>query len=181
MKKLLPLAVSAVLLSGCSTVSVKRDYDTGADFSVLKTFAWQHAKQPETGDPRIDNDLHDERIRQAVDENLAAKGFQQVDRAKADFLVVYFIEYNRKLSSGSMSVGMGRGSYGRYGGVGYSTGVSEYDQSNLTIDVISPADEKTIWRGVGSRSSYEGSSPEKITKIVDETVTKILKKFPPKK
>ncbi|MEN8254826.1 MAG: DUF4136 domain-containing protein [Verrucomicrobiota bacterium] len=180
MKKLLLLVVSAGFLAGCSSISVSRDYDTTADFSGLKTFAWQHAEQPKTGDPRIDNDLHDERIRAAVNENLAAKGFQPGDRANADFMVVYFVEYKRKLSSGSISFGLGGGSYGRYGGVGYNTGVSEYDQSCLTIDMVNPADEKMIWRGVGSRSAYDGSSPEKTTEIVNASVAKILKRFPPK-
>lgn len=180
MKKLLLLAVSAGLLSGCSSVSVNRDYNTAIDFSGLKTYAWQHAEQPQTGDPRIDNDLHDERVRMAVNQILAAKGFRLGDRADADFLVVYYVENQRKLSSGSMSVGMGKSSYGRHGSVGYSTGVSEYDQSNLIIDVMDPADEKMIWRGVGTRAAYDGSSPKKMTKIVDEMVAKILKKFPPK-
>ena len=94
MKKLLLLALSTGILSGCSSVSVNRDYDTSTDFSSLKTFAWQHAKQPETGDPRIDNDLHDERIRKAVNQILTAKGFKLAERADADFLVAYFIEYN---------------------------------------------------------------------------------------
>ena len=180
MKKLL-LAVSVGLLAGCSSVSVSRDYDTSADFSSLKTFAWQHAEQLQTGDPRIDNDLHDERVRNAVNQILTAKGFQLGDRADADFWVAYFVEYQRKLNSSSVSVGMGKSSYGRHGGVGYSTGVSEYDQAGLTIDIITPADEKTVWRGVGTRSAYSGSSPEKMTKIVNESVSKILKKFPPKK
>lgn len=180
MKKLLLLVVSAGLLAGCSSVSVNRDYDTDTDFSSLKTFAWQHAEQPQTGDPRIDNDLHDERVRRAVTETLAAKGFRPVDRADADFLVAYFVEYQRKLSSGSVSVGVGRSSYGRHGGVGYNTGVSEYDQSSLIIDVMGPADEKMIWRGVGTRSAYDRTSPQKMTKIVNESISQILKKFPPK-
>ena len=180
MKKLL-LAVSVGLLAGCSSVSVSRDYDTSADFSSLKTFAWQHAEQPQTGDPRIDNDLHDERVRRAVNQTLMAKGFQSADRADADFLVAYYVEYKRKLNSSSVSVGMGKSSYGRHGGVGYSTGASEYDQSNLIIDVMGPADEKMVWRGVGTRAAYDGSSPEKMTKIVNGMVAKILKKFPPKK
>ena len=180
MKKLLLLVVSAGFLAGCSSISVSRDYDTSADFSGLKTFAWQHAEQPETGDPQIDNDLNDERIRRAIAENLAIKGFRPVDREEADVLVAYFVDHKRKLSSGSVSVGMGRSSYGRHGGVGYSTGVSEYDQAILTIDMLNPSDEKMIWRGVGSRSAYDGSSPAKATKIVNESVSKILKKFPPK-
>jgi len=179
MKKTVLLAVSAGFLVGCSSVSVNRDYDTTVNFSNLKTFAWQHADQPETGDPRIDNDLNDERIRNAINETLATKGFQLVKKADADFLVAYFVEHQRKLSSGSVSVGMGRSSYGRHGGVGYSTGVSEYDQAILTVDILNPADRKMIWRGVGSRATYEGSNPKKSTKIVNEAVSKILKKFPP--
>jgi len=174
------LAVSVGLLAGCSSVSVNRDYDTSVDFSNLRTFAWQFEQQPETGDPQIDNDLNDERIRRAIAENLSIKGFRSVDREEADVLVAYYVDHKRKLSSGSVSVGMGRGSYGRHGGVGYSTGVSEYDQAILTIDILSPTDEKMIWRGVGSRSAYDGSSPAKATKIVNKSVSKILKKFPPK-
>lgn len=178
--KILLISISVGLLTGCSSVSVNRDYDTRINFSNLKTFAWQHAEQPETGDPRIDNDLNDERIRAAVNATLTAKGFHSAERANADFLVAYFVEHQRTLSSGSVSVGMGRSSYGRHGGVGYSTGVSEYDQAILTIDMLNPTDEKMIWRGAGTRATYEGSSPEKSTKIVKEAVLKILKKFPPK-
>ena len=76
---------------------------------------------------------------------ISETGFQLADQTEANFLVAYFTEYKRKLNSSSVSVGMGRGSYGRYGGVGYNTGVSEYDQSSLTIDMITPADDKTIW------------------------------------
>lgn len=181
MKRLLLLALSTGILSGCSSVSVKRDFDTSTDFTPLKTFAWQHAKQPETGDPQLDNDLNDERIRKAITANLSAKGFQAAERGKADFLVAYFVDHQRKLSSSSMSVGVGRSSYGRHGSVGYNTGVSEYDQSILTIDIIDPADEKTIWRGVGTRAAYSGSNPQKYAKRTNESVEKILKKFPPKR
>ena len=180
MNKLLSWAAAAALLTGCSSTSVRRDYDTSTDFSSLKTYAWQHAEQPQTGDPRIDNDLRDERVRQAVDRTLAAKGFRPAERDAADFLVAYYVEYQRKLNSSSVSVGMGRSSYGRYGGMGYSTGVSEYEQANLIIDIIDPDGDKTIWRGVGSRTAYSGSSPKKMTKIANESVAKILKKFPPR-
>ncbi len=179
MNKWMLLALATGIISGCSSVSVNRDFDRSTDFSTLKTFAWKYAEQPQTGDPQIDNDLNDERIRNAINTTLAAKGFHSVDPAKADFRVIYFVEHQRKLSSGSMSVGMGRGSHGRYGSVGYNTGVSEYDQASLTIDVLDSAEEKMIWRGVGSRASYKGSSPEKTTRIIHEAVEKILKKFPP--
>ncbi len=179
MKKKFLFAAIMALIAGCSSVSVNQDYDASTDFSPLKTFAWQYAAQPQTGDPRIDNDLNDERIRKAVNATLSGKGFQLVDRAHADFLVAYFIDCHRELRPGSMSVGVGRGSMGRYGGMGYYSGTTEYRETLLTIDILEPAEEKTIWRGVGARPSYEGSSPEKTTQIVNESVREILKNFPP--
>lgn len=181
MKRLFFLCcVSSALLAGCSSVSVSRDYDVNADFSTLKTFAWKHAEQPQTGNPRIDNDLIDERVRAAVDAELGEKGFVPADKAEADFQVAYFIDYKQRIGGGSVSFGLGGGSYGRYGGVGYNTGVSDYEEGCLTIDIINPVDGKSLWRGVGRRTSYDSNNPGKITKIVDSSVSAILKKFPPK-
>ncbi len=182
MKREFFLYVAAVaVLSGCSSVSVSRDYDETVDFKALKTFAWKDAEQPQTGNPRIDNDLIDERVRSAVNRELAAEGFRLVEKDAADFQVAYFVEYKQRIGGGTVSVGMGGGSYGRYGGVGYNTGVSDYEEGHLTIDIIDPSDGKNFWRGVGRRTSYETSNPKKITKIVNEAVSRILKKFPPKK
>jgi hypothetical protein len=180
MKKLLLLAVSIGLLAGCSSVSVSQDYGTTTDFSKLETFAWQHARQPQVGNPRLDNDLNDERIRSAVNAKLSANGFQPADRSEADFLVAYFVDYKRKLNSSSVSVGVGAGSYGRRGGLGYNTGISEYEEGSLTIDILNP-EGKMIWRGVGTRAVYDGSNPEKATSLINDAVGQILKKFPPKR
>jgi len=160
---------------------VSNDYDVNAGFSNLKTFAWKHAEQPLTGNPRMDNDLIDERIRAAVKTELEKKGFVAVDKADADFFVAYFIDYKQRINGSSVSLGAGGGSYGRYGGAGYSTGISDYEEGSLTIDMIDPASDKNVWRGVGRRTTYEGSSPEKMTKIINRSVSRILAKFPPKK
>lgn len=181
MKRNLFLLSFAVLLTGCSSVTVTRDYNVSTDFSRLKTFAWQHEKQPETGNPQIDNDLIDERVRTAVERELRAKGFQMTDKGSADFWVSYFIEYKQRISGSSVSFGVGGGRYGRYSGVGYDTGISDYEEGYLTIDILNPADEKNFWRGVGRRRAYESSNPARITKIVNASVAAILAKYPPEK
>lgn len=181
MKYLLCLAASVLLLAGCSSVSVTRDYGASSDFSILKTYAWQHATQPKTGNPRIDNDLMDERIRSAVDAQLAEKGFMLVPKEEADCLVAYFVEYKQRIGGNSVSFGLGGGNNGRYGGAGYNTSISDYDEGYLTIDIIDPASGKNIWRGVGRRTTYEGSNPKKLTKIVNTAASRILAKFPPEK
>jgi hypothetical protein len=184
-KRMFLFSGSAVFLAGCSSVSVNRDYDSTFNFSALKTYAWQHDVQPETGNPRLDNDLNDRRIRSAVERELQAKGFVKADKSKADFLIAYFMDYQQRIdsSSGSFSVGMGRSSYGRAGSVGYNTGgsVSDYEEAQLTIDFINPADEQMIWRGRGRRRASSSSKPEKITERTNDAVMRILKKFPPKK
>jgi hypothetical protein len=181
MKTVCCFAVSIFLLAGCSSISVSRDYDASADFSSLETYAWQHAAQPETGNPRIDNDLMDARVRRAVDAQMAEKGFELVPAAEADFLVAYFFDYKRRISGNSVSFGMGAGTYRRYGGAGYNTSITDYDEGHLTIDIIHPASGNNIWRGIGRRTTYEGSNPEKVTRIVNAAVAKILAGFPPVK
>lgn len=182
MTRLLFLSLfSAVVFTGCSSVYVNTDYDESVDFSRLKTYAWQHETQPQTGNPRIDNDLIDNRVRAAVDAELRAKGFVPAEnREEADVLVAYFIDFKQRIGGSSISFGIGAGTYNRYGGIGYDTSVSDYEEGHLTIDIINPATDKNIWRGVGRRTSYESSDPKRITRVINDSVSKILKKFPPK-
>jgi hypothetical protein len=179
------LCLAAVgLLTGCSSVSTTRDFDESFNFSALKTFAWQHAEQPLTGNPKIDNDLNDKRIRAAVEQDLIAKGFVKVDKADADFWVAYFMNFQQRIdgSGSTISFGLGTGSGGRAGGVGWSSGstISDYEEAQLMIDILNPANQQMIWRGQGERRAYSGSNPEKITSLVNDAVVRILKKFPPK-
>lgn len=181
MKHLFPALAAAAVLAGCTSVSVTRDFDDSADFSALHSYAWKYAEQPKAGNSRIDNDLVDQRVREAVDAVLASRGYVKAEGGDADFQVAYFIEYKQRIGGSSVSFGIGTGSMGRYGGVGYNTGISDYDEGYLTIDIIDPAREKTIWRGVGKRATYESSNPSKVTKIINKAVTRILAKFPPGK
>lgn len=171
--------VLVALLCGCSSVYVTRDYDDSTDYSSLETYAWQHVEQPQTGIARIDNDLMDERIRMAVNATLDAKGFKRTDKESADFLVAYFVEYKQRIGGSTIGLGLGTGGYGYYGGLGYNTTISDYDEGHLTIDIIDAKNGKNIWRGVGSRTTYEGSNPAKTTKIINDAISRILAKFPP--
>ncbi len=179
MKFLCLLVAATALLAGCSSITVNRDFDPAVDFSALKTYAWKHAVQPKTGSARVDNDLVDQRIREAVDAELAAKGFAKGEAAAADFLVAYYLEYKRRISGNTWSFGIGSGYYDGYGGVGYNTSISDYDEGCLTIDVIDRKRDKTIWRGVGIRATYEDAKPKKVTEIINKSVARILEDFPP--
>jgi len=75
---------------------------------------------------------------------------------------------------------MGRGSRGRYGSVGVSSGTQAhvYDQGTLLIDVTDTAGNKLVWRGARSQEVSGKSAPEKSTRMINETVAKITGTFP---
>lgn len=177
------ITVIMTLLSGCSTLKVSQDYDASYDFSGLKTFAWQDAVQPKTGDARVDSPLIDQRIRMAVEENLAGKGIAPAQNNPPDFTVAYTNTISTKLQSTPVStgVGIGYGGRGSIGGIGVSTGseIRQYDQGLLIIDFLAPDSGKLLWRGTSTRVVNIHASPQESTKNLDTTVEKLLAQFPP--
>ena len=172
-----------IYLQACSGIKVSQDYDQEYNFTGLKTFAWKPNKNNEYGVK--DNELVDKRIRTAIVDQLSAKSYTLIDSAAPDFFISYNVTVEQKItSSGSSgSISIGRSSYGRYGGVGMSSGsqVRAYDQGTLLIDVTLPLADKLVWRGISTQSVSEHSSPEESTANINETVEKILAQFPPGK
>ena len=61
----------AVLLSACQSNQVNHDFDASRDFGAYRSWAWKDpAVQYRPDDPRIKSDLTEQRIRQAVGEQL---------------------------------------------------------------------------------------------------------------
>lgn len=172
---------SVVFLQACSGISVSQDYEQEYHFSGLKTFAWKPNENKGYGIE--ENDLVDKRIRTAIENNLLAKSYRLVESYNPDFFISYNVTVEQKISSSGMSggVSIGRSSYGRYGGIGMSTGsqVRAYDQGTLLIDVTIPLGDKLVWRGISTQSVSEHTSPSESTANINETVEKILAQFPP--
>ena len=171
-----------IYLQACSGIKVSQDYEQGYDFSALKTYSWKANDNNEYG--LEDNDLVDNRIREAIENELSAKSFTQVDTGKPDFYVSYHVTIEQKVSSSDVSggVSIGRSSRGRYGSVGMSTGSQAhvYDQGTLLIDFTDAVNDKLIWRGISTQSVSDHLEPGESKVIINETVEKILKQFPPK-
>jgi hypothetical protein len=171
-----------ITLQSCSGIQVSQDYEQGYDFSKLKTFAWKPNKNNEYGVK--DNDLLEKRIIAAIQNNLSAKNYKQIDSGKPDFYISYHVAVEQKISSSNVSGGVsfGRSSRGRYGGIGISTGsqVQAYDQGTLLIDVTDVTNDKLVWRGISTQTISEHSTPDKSTALINETVEKVLHQFPPK-
>ncbi len=183
-RRWIPVIVLVVIALGCSGVQVSQDYAPGANLTALRTYRWKSPTQEKTGDPRIDNPLRNERIRAAVDGQLAGKGFVKANDEDPDFLVQYQNLLRRKIESAGTSggVGFGLGSYGRHGTIAIGTGndVREYDEGSLVIDFLDPGSDDLLWRGSGNQRYREYKDPEKATRDINTLVENILKQFPPK-
>jgi len=177
------LLLIITLVMGCSSVRVSQDFNPSKDLGNLNTYAWQAETQPPTGDIRVDNPLLDARIRAAVESNLTTRGFQKLTDGTPDFYIVYQYAIQRKIESDRVQtgVGFGFGSYGRRGGVGFSTGssVSEFDEGLLVIDFIGTNASDLLWRGSGSRRVDQHSDPARTTERINEMVDKIMAQISP--
>jgi Domain of unknown function (DUF4136) len=163
-KKLIPLMLLAVTAFG---QTVKSDYDRSADFAKYKTYSW---KSVSTKDQ-----LLVDRIKSAVDGQLAAKGLTQVPSGGDISLVAIEATKNQE-SLNTFYDGFGGG--WRWGGFGNSyTTVDNYKVGTLVVDMFDTQTKKLIWRG--SASDVLSNKSDKNIKNLDKGVQKMLKHFPP--
>ena len=174
----LALAAAAALLA-CSGIRVTTDYDTSADFSEVRSYAWFDDRSGVQGDRADVTSLLDRRVRSAVDAELQRKGIALVDRSAAKVLITYHLGVETKLDVDTINSGYGYGRYGGYGGINTTTTVREYQEGTLLIDMIDPSSKQLMWRGSGQARIRQTSSPEDREKRVAEAVKQILEKFPP--
>jgi len=184
-KKWMVMVALLLVFSGCASVRVSQDYDPQTAFDGWRFFRWAAAIQPKTGDPRIDNPFRDQRIRAAIERELANKGFVRSDAATDAYQVRYQYLLRPRLESGGSSsgIGFGFGNYGYAGGIAIGTGanIREYDQAMLIIDFLESQSDELLWRGTGAQRFIEYSDPVKTTRDIDRLVGKIIAQFPPVK
>jgi hypothetical protein len=149
---------------------VKTDFDHHANFSQYKTYSWQAIK-PE-------NSLWDARIKSAVDAQLAAKGWTQVDSG-GDVAIVAIATSHTERTLQTFYDGMGGGWRWRgFGGMGEATTTEQdYKEGTLVVDMYDAKTKQLIWRG--SSEDTVSNKEQKNEENLDKGVAKMFKKFPP--
>jgi len=149
---------------------VKTDYDHNANFGEYKTYSWQKVQ---TRDP-----LLVERIKDAVNTALSAKGWTQVDSGGQVSVVAMEITRNQQTLN-TFYDGFGGGWRWRgMGGFGDATTTTEtYQVGTLVVDLFDANTKTLIWRG--SSSDTLSNNAEKNTKNLDKGVQKMFEHFPP--
>lgn len=163
----IPLFVLA-LASAVFADQVSIDYDHATNFNELKTYSWSKVHTA--------NSLWDERVKQAIDKQMAAKGWTQVPSG-GDVSLVALEKTSVEQQYDTFYDGFG--GWRRFGGFGESTTtVDDYKVGTLIVSMFDGNSKQLIWRGT-STSNLAGT-PEKNTKKLDKDVAKMFKQFPPK-
>jgi hypothetical protein len=177
----------ALGLSACSTVAVRTDYAKDLSVAICHTYAFanEHVVNAGGGDEAAyGNPLNADRLRVSIQNSLAARGIQYVDRAQADCVVGYALGSRQVFDTyygGYYGAGWGYGYYGRgwrYGGYGWGyDGPWVSNETRIAVDLFDAKTHKPIWHASASQTTYELSGPEAVQKI-DLATAAIFAKWP---
>jgi hypothetical protein len=176
------LLLGGLAIAACSGVKYSSDFDPTADFSDYRAYAWAERTPTGDDDPRVYNDIVKRQVQYAVDQALAAKGYQKVT-SNAHFYVGWHGAIDGRMSTTTINdhYGYGRGWYGPTMGVSTSrTYVNEWDEGTLLVDIIDATSDQLVWRGSAQAEVNKSSrGSEEDQRRLNEIVAKMLEQFPP--
>lgn len=171
----------AALLTLAACEDVRYDYDTTADFSLYKTYAWKEGQRPQ-------GDIIHGRIVAAVDGVLASRGLRKVEDTGAfpgpDLFVSYQTAVREEIHINDFGYwgpyGYGPGFWGPWYRHGGPVTVDTIPVGTLVVDLVDAAKKQLVWRSVGT-DYIQSRSPEAADRAVRQGVEAMLKNFPPPK
>ena len=188
MYRLIAVLCVALLLGACQTDRVNRDFDAQRDFGAYRSWAWKEpGLQYQPNDPRIKSDLTEQRIRQAVGEQLEQRGLRMAaPGVKPDVQLQAWLIVENRQQTVTTNYGGGGGYWGNpwggyWGGpIGTETRNVDYKVSTLQIDMLDGKDGKLVWRGSTEQMVNDSNAdPAAREQALRQTVQKILQQYPP--
>ena len=166
LKLMIPLAAFACMAWAAHSV----DYDHKVDFAKYHSYSWIGVK--------AGNSLWQDRIMNAVNQQLAAKGWTMVPSG-GDAAVSAFGKVTQQDTLQTFYDGFPGWGWRGWGGMGMSTTETVPEQvGNLTVDIFDAGTKHLIWRGTASDAL--SGKPEKNEKKMDKAVADMFDKFPPR-
>ena len=166
---LLPLCIAVLALcTAALSQDVHTDYDHHVNFSNFHTYSWAHVK---TTDPLWEN-----RITDAVDHELEAKGWRRVPSG-GDVAITAVGSARNQQEYQTFYNGLGGGWF--WGGFGdtATTSTVNYTVGTLVIDMYDANSKRLIWRGTASKTLSD--KVDKNEKTLEKSVDKMFDHFPP--
>jgi len=165
------LIMVTVLLMGAAWADTLTDYDHRRKFPTYRTYSW--------GRLETDDYICEQRIKNAVDRQLTAKGWKQVP---SDGDVVVSVIGITHPDQTVHVTGSGWGGLLRSADDWNQFGVAKaskitYDIGTLVVEMFDSNSNNLLWRGISDDTFSE--DPDKNTKRIDKNVAKMFKHFPP--
>ena len=171
--RLAAVAVSILAVAGCAPVKVNSYLERGADFARYRTYNWGPADSWTTGDPRLDNNpFFQERVRAAVDKQLANNGFEKTTSDRTDVRLHYHASITQRVEAKSIDR-----EYGYCDN--HDCQPSVYEAGTLLLDFVDTRTNRVVWRG-WAEGSLDGviDNQQWLEQRVDEAVERILTRLP---
>ncbi len=151
---------------------INTDWDRSANFANFHTYMWEPSPHPA-------KNFWNDRIMDAIDKQLQAKGFTKVD-SNPDMWVVYsnsIKDQKQVVGTGyNMGPGWGWGWWGGPSSVTYNTYVTK--EGTLVVDIADAKDKNLLWRGDATDTISDNTN--KNINNLNKAVEKLFKNFPPK-
>jgi hypothetical protein len=174
------------LLASCApTAHIEKD--DNADLSNYKTFSWIDKEGKEKNDRNKNNDLTEQKIRQAVNKELEKEGWRET-KGNPDILLSYDVLVERSVkeqSDARYSTPFTRTFYNRYSRrfinvyypsqfMGYENREINTREGTVTVSMIDAKTEKMVWQGW---ATDEVDSRHMTSKEIQNSVKAIFRKF----
>lgn len=178
----LSTAVLAAALSGCATMKVSTEYDPSASFAAYRSYAWNPARPGPEQPPAIRNPAVYDLVVQAIEREMAAKGFvRTTPEQNPDFLVSVLGWAQARVEVSTYGYAYG-GAY-MYGPGHYGPGmavpvaqVRQYTDGTLLLDFVDAKTMKLVWRGTATDTLAD---PAAVPKVIDAAAKALLEAYPP--
>jgi hypothetical protein len=178
----LTLMMALVASSATYAQDVRTNYMPGTDFSKYHTYEWvDEVKGVPTVGGHPDQIL-DAQVKQAIDSQMAGKGFTKVVDGKPDLLLGYQLAIDREKQINGFGSGWGgMGGWGPWGGglESFSATTSTINIGTFVVGMYDPAVKKLVWIGAAQRAIEPSKKQEKNQERLNKGAQKLLKDFPP--
>jgi hypothetical protein len=161
------LLFGLLISSAALAQDVKTDYDHHANYERYHTY---YCAKVQTTDPLWQN-----RIQDAVDHDLQAKGWQRVE-SDGDVAITAVGSARNQTEYQTFYNGMGGWRWGGFGET--TTQAINYPVGSLVVDFYDAHNKQLVWRGTSTETLSD--HPDKNEKKLEKAVDKMLDHFPPK-